>query len=195
MGPGMMRLTVNPTSVPTGQVSLLVTNNGMFTHEVVVMPLSAGQSPGQRPVGANGEVDNPAASGKRPKPAGPVKETASRPEPWDGPPSPWHPDATNCSATSPVTTAPGCTANSTLDEPIRAGTAVTADTVSWITAHRFGAAAILLVDPDDRGSIAATATRLIAAISRTMVVDGRPCASARASGWPPIPMTDPTRTN
>ncbi|MCB0932919.1 MAG: diguanylate cyclase [Mycobacterium sp.] len=51
---------------------------------------------------------------------------------------------------------------------------MTADTVSWITAHRFGAAAILLVDPDDRGSIAATATRLIAAISRTMVVDGRP---------------------
>ena len=64
MGPGMMRLTVNPTSVPTGQVSLLVTNNGMFTHEVVVMPLSAGQSPGQRPVGANGEVDESGSLGE-----------------------------------------------------------------------------------------------------------------------------------
>ena len=57
MGMGMMRLTINPTSVPAGQVSLRVANNGTLAHEVIVMPLGPGQNPGQRPVGNDWEVD------------------------------------------------------------------------------------------------------------------------------------------
>lgn len=63
-GMGMMRLSANPTSVPAGQVSLQVTNNGMLAHEVVVMPLGQGQRPGQRPVDANGEVDETGSLGE-----------------------------------------------------------------------------------------------------------------------------------
>lgn len=54
---GMMRLVANPSTVPAGQVSLRVTSTGTLSHEVVVLPLPAGQSVGQRPVGADGKVD------------------------------------------------------------------------------------------------------------------------------------------
>lgn len=64
MGMGMMRLTVNPRSVPAGQVSLRVTNNGRLPHEVIVMPLGPGQNPGQRPIGNNGEVDEAGSLGE-----------------------------------------------------------------------------------------------------------------------------------
>jgi uncharacterized cupredoxin-like copper-binding protein len=64
MGMGMMRLTATPASVPAGQVSLRVTNNGMLAHEVMVMPLGPGQNPGQRPVGDNGEVDETGSLGE-----------------------------------------------------------------------------------------------------------------------------------
>ena len=64
MGMGMMRLTINPTSVPAGQVSLRVANNGWLPHEVVVMPLGPGQNPGQRPVGANWEVNETGSLGE-----------------------------------------------------------------------------------------------------------------------------------
>ena len=64
MGMGMMRLIANPTSVPAGQVSLRVANNGMLAHEVVVMPLGPGQNPGQRPVGNNWEVDETGSLGE-----------------------------------------------------------------------------------------------------------------------------------
>lgn len=64
MGMGMMRLTVNPTSVPAGQVSLRVTNNGTLAHEVIVMPLGPGQNPGQRPIGNNWEVDESGSLGE-----------------------------------------------------------------------------------------------------------------------------------
>lgn len=64
MGMGMMRLTASPASVPAGQVSLRVTNNGVLTHEVMVMPLGPGQNPGQRPVGGNGEVDETGSLGE-----------------------------------------------------------------------------------------------------------------------------------
>ena len=64
MGMGMMRLTANPTSVPAGQVSLRVANNGMLAHEVMVMPLGPGQNPGQRPIGNNWEVDEAGSLGE-----------------------------------------------------------------------------------------------------------------------------------
>lgn len=64
MGPGMMRLTVNPGSVPAGQVSLLVINDGALVHEVIVMPLAPGLAPGRRPVGADWRVDETGSLGE-----------------------------------------------------------------------------------------------------------------------------------
>ena len=64
MGMAMMRLTINPTSVPAGQVSLRVANNGMLAHEVMVMPLGPGQNPGQRPIGNNWKVDETGSLGE-----------------------------------------------------------------------------------------------------------------------------------
>lgn len=64
MGMGMMRLTITPASVPAGQVSLRVADTGWLAHEVVVMPLGQGQNPGQRPVGANWEVNETGSLGE-----------------------------------------------------------------------------------------------------------------------------------
>jgi len=50
MGGGMMRVLATPASVPAGTVSLRVANTGTLTHELVVLPLAAGQPPGSRPV-------------------------------------------------------------------------------------------------------------------------------------------------
>lgn len=61
---GMMRLNTTPQSVPAGQVSVRVVNNGTMPHEVVVMPLSAGQNPGQRPIGPKGEVGETGSLGE-----------------------------------------------------------------------------------------------------------------------------------
>lgn len=64
MGMGMMRLTVNPTSVPAGQVALRVANNGWLPHEVIVMPLGPGQNPGQRFIGDDWKVDEAGSLGE-----------------------------------------------------------------------------------------------------------------------------------
>jgi uncharacterized cupredoxin-like copper-binding protein len=53
---GMMRLASTPQSVPHGTVSLRVTNRGVITHELVVLPLTNGQSVGSRTIGADGRV-------------------------------------------------------------------------------------------------------------------------------------------
>ena len=64
MGMGMMRLTINPTSVPAGQVSVRVTNNGWLPHEVILMPLGPGQNPGQRFIGNDWKVDETGSLGE-----------------------------------------------------------------------------------------------------------------------------------
>lgn len=61
---GMMRLIENPSAVPEGQVSLLVTNTGTINHEVVVLPLPQGQSVGRRPIGTDGKVDETGSLGE-----------------------------------------------------------------------------------------------------------------------------------
>lgn len=53
---GMMTVNATPTTVATGTISLRVANSGYLTHELVVLPLAAGQQPGQRPVGTGGRV-------------------------------------------------------------------------------------------------------------------------------------------
>lgn len=54
---GMMRIVVNPATVPPGQVSFRVTNAGALNHELVVLPLAKGQYPGQRAIGPDGKAD------------------------------------------------------------------------------------------------------------------------------------------
>ena len=52
-----MTLTADTGSVAAGSVTLVLRNAGMMTHELVVLPLADGQQPGQRPVAADGTVD------------------------------------------------------------------------------------------------------------------------------------------
>lgn len=59
-----MRLLASTTEVPAGKVSLVVSNLGWRTHELVVLPLAAGLPAGQRPVGANGEVSEAGSLGE-----------------------------------------------------------------------------------------------------------------------------------
>lgn len=61
---GMMRVVASPRSVPAGTVSLAVTNAGYLTHELVVLPLAAGQPAGTRIVGADGTVDEAGSRGE-----------------------------------------------------------------------------------------------------------------------------------
>jgi uncharacterized cupredoxin-like copper-binding protein len=59
-----MLLRAWPTSVPAGQVSIVVANMGWRTHEVVILPLAEGVSAGQRPVGADGTIDETGSLGE-----------------------------------------------------------------------------------------------------------------------------------
>lgn len=54
--PGMMRVLAAPTAVGHGTVSLRVSNTGLLTHELVVLPLPAGQPVGARVAGTDGKV-------------------------------------------------------------------------------------------------------------------------------------------
>ena len=56
-GMGVARVFASPGVVAAGTVSLRVVNQGAATHELVVLPLLAGQAAGTRPVGADGRVD------------------------------------------------------------------------------------------------------------------------------------------
>ncbi len=62
-GMGMMRLWVNPTTVPAWQVSLRVLDTGVLAHEALVLPLPQGQQLGQRVSGPDGEVDESGSLG------------------------------------------------------------------------------------------------------------------------------------
>ena len=63
-GNGPMRLVLDRSSAPVGTVSLVLTNAGLRTHELVVLPLPAGQQAGTRPVGADGKVDESGSLGE-----------------------------------------------------------------------------------------------------------------------------------
>jgi uncharacterized cupredoxin-like copper-binding protein len=63
-GMGMMRVSVVPSTVPAGPLSLRVHNSGALTHEVIVLPLSQGQYPGQRTIGVDGKVDESGSLGE-----------------------------------------------------------------------------------------------------------------------------------
>ncbi|AFM17441.1 Sulfocyanin (SoxE) [Mycolicibacterium chubuense NBB4] len=67
---GMMRILIDPATVPPGQVSFRVTNAGLLNHELVVLPLAKGQYPGQRAIGPNGKVDEAGSLGEVSRPCG-----------------------------------------------------------------------------------------------------------------------------
>ena len=64
MGGGMMRVLAAPARIPAGTVSLRVANTGTLTHELVVLPLAAGQPPGTRPVGPDRTVSEAGSLGE-----------------------------------------------------------------------------------------------------------------------------------
>jgi len=51
-----MRLQVSPATVPAGQISLVASNVGWRTHELVILPLATGAAPGERVPGGDGKV-------------------------------------------------------------------------------------------------------------------------------------------
>ena len=61
---GMMRVTLTRTSVPHGTVSVRVHNAGYLTHELVVLPLAAGQAAGTRTPGSDGKVSENGSLGE-----------------------------------------------------------------------------------------------------------------------------------
>ncbi|MET7327533.1 hypothetical protein [Nonomuraea sp. NPDC005650] len=63
-GAAPMRLTVKPAKVPPGTVSLRASNTGTIAHEVVVLPLAAGQAIGKRPVEADNRVSEAGSLGE-----------------------------------------------------------------------------------------------------------------------------------
>ena len=60
----MMQVLVTPSTAAAGTVSLRVTNTGMMTHELVVLPLPDGQAVGDRAVGTDGRVDETGSLGE-----------------------------------------------------------------------------------------------------------------------------------
>jgi uncharacterized cupredoxin-like copper-binding protein len=52
-----MSLSASPTTVPAGEVSLVASNRGWRTHELVILPLAGGATDGERLPGADGKVD------------------------------------------------------------------------------------------------------------------------------------------
>lgn len=69
-GNDSMRMFVEPGTVSAGEVSLKVRNTGRLTHEVVVLPLVAGQLSGTRSVGSDGRVDEVGSLGEASKTCG-----------------------------------------------------------------------------------------------------------------------------
>ena len=63
MGQHMMLRAV-PAEVPAGQVSFVVANMGWRTHELVVLPLGAGQQAGRRVPEPDGKVDEAGSLGE-----------------------------------------------------------------------------------------------------------------------------------
>ena len=79
-GMGMMRIFLNPSTVPAGPVSLRATNTGALPHELVVLPLPVGQVPGQRLSGPDGTVDESGSLGEASRSCGADKGDEESPD-------------------------------------------------------------------------------------------------------------------
>jgi len=70
MGGGhMMKVTASVSTVAAGEISFRALNSGMMTHELLVLPLSAG-GPGARRVGTDGRVSEAGSLGEASKSCG-----------------------------------------------------------------------------------------------------------------------------
>ena len=65
-----MMLRAVPATVAAGKVTLVARNLGWRTHELVILPLAAGASAGQRIPGADGQVDEVGSLGEASKSCG-----------------------------------------------------------------------------------------------------------------------------
>ncbi len=61
---GMMRLRTDTSTVAHGTVSFAATNVGSVNHELVVLPLPAGQIVGTRAIGDDGKIDEQGSVGE-----------------------------------------------------------------------------------------------------------------------------------
>lgn len=61
---GMMRLTTDVSSVPSGAVSFIATNLGSVNHELVILPLPGSQIVGTRPLRDDSTIDETASVGE-----------------------------------------------------------------------------------------------------------------------------------
>ena len=59
-----MMLRAVPATVPAGKVSLVAENRGWRTHELVILPLAAGEAAGQRAPGPDGKVSETGSLGE-----------------------------------------------------------------------------------------------------------------------------------
>ena len=59
-----MMLRATPATASAGQVSIIASNMGWRTHEVVILPLAAGASAGHRGAGSDGKVDETGSLGE-----------------------------------------------------------------------------------------------------------------------------------
>lgn len=59
-----MRLQATPSREPAGPISLIVSNVGWRTHELVILPLTAGAAAGQRVAGSDGKVSETGSLGE-----------------------------------------------------------------------------------------------------------------------------------
>jgi uncharacterized cupredoxin-like copper-binding protein len=63
-GARRMALQLSSDSVAAGKLNIVVQNLGMRTHEVVILPLAAGQTVGARIVGSDGKIDEAGSLGE-----------------------------------------------------------------------------------------------------------------------------------
>lgn len=59
-----MSLAASPSNISSGKVNIFVINMGTRTHELVVLPLTSGQSVGTRVVGTDGRIDESGSLGE-----------------------------------------------------------------------------------------------------------------------------------
>ncbi len=64
MSGGMMRLSLDRSTVAHGQVSFLAINAGSVGHELVILPLPIGQIVGTRAIGADAKIDENGSLGE-----------------------------------------------------------------------------------------------------------------------------------
>lgn len=67
---GMMRIYIDRAEIPAGAISLRVANTGTLVHELVLLPLPAGQQVGERPAGSENTVDETGSLGEASKTCG-----------------------------------------------------------------------------------------------------------------------------